>query len=377
MLKPKCSVAIYYSKNCHEDFSEHEKASINFVAQRIAKLLACEFFGEYNDATHQTGGVKDNADETSFYFIPNDTLLRAEAENLGIQGPTQLFGGCVPHEFVAAKCITHPLIDNGSISPAGWSNDFPESVRHVTLRGFTAFSKADAMIAAEKLLPFGEVRIKAPLSRGGNGQSVVDSLHQASAFLQTVDDENFADHGVVLETNLQEETTRSVGTVTIGQTQISYCGSQVTTVNASGDSVYGGSTIRAVRGSFNNLLKLAWSKEEIIAIEQAMIYDFAADTCFNGFFASRRNYDVAQGFDRDNQFCSGVLEQSWRIGGASPAEIAAIEAFSQDPELISVRTSCREVHAICDVPDKSDIYFRGADADVGHITKFVTIDAYE
>ena len=41
---------------------------------------------------------------------------------------------------------------------------------------------------------------------------------------------------------------------------------------------------------------------------------------------------------------SGVLEQSWRAGGASGAEIAALEAFRADPSLPSVRAITREVY---------------------------------
>lgn len=44
--------------------------------------------------------------------------------------------------------------------------------------------------------------------------------------------------------------------------------------------------------------------------------DAAALDCFPGFFASRRNYHIGQGRDAKGRFKSGVLEQSWRIGGA-------------------------------------------------------------
>ncbi len=378
MLKPKRSVVTYHSENSTEGFSAHEQASIEFVARRIARLLSADFGGEYGMPEQmELAHSSRPGEEIALYFVPGDTLLCAQADRLGIKNTMQLFGGCVPHEFIASKCITHPLLGRHCSAPAGWSHEFPDSVRHVTLRGFSAFSLAEALVAGEALLAHGEIRIKAPCARGGNGQCVVNTVEAAKEFLHAVDHDHFATHGVVLEANLQEETTRSIGTVTIGDTQISYCGSQMTTVDRHGGSVYGGSSIRAVRGGFNHLLRLDWSKEEIIAIAQAMIYDAAADTCFEGFFASRRNYDVAQGCDRDRRFCSGVLEQSWRIGGASPAEIAAVEAFARDPALVSVRTSCREIHSLCDAPDKSDIYFRDADADVGHITKFVSIDAHE
>lgn len=368
-------VATYFTGNSEdkgnssEGQSTHEVASLNYVAERIAALLACPFIGE-----HKSNTSEKNAE---LFYVPNNTLLAEEADILGIKGAAKIFGGCVPYAFVAQKCVTHTLVNDSSTSPRGWSTQFGESVRHVTLRGFSAFSNADAMTAAGKLLPHGNVRIKSPCSRGGHGQAVVDNIDGVEEFLRHIDSENFRTHGVVLESNLNRETTRSVGTVIIGNTQISYCGSQTTTKDSQGKSVYGGSTLRAARGTFNDLLELEWSKEDVIAIAQAMIYDFAADRHFHGFFASRRNYDVAQGYDREDQFCSGVLEQSWRIGGASPAEIAAVEAFTNQPELKAVQTSCHEIHTISDVPENATVYFRGADPDVGHITKFVQIDAHE
>src|SRR5499427_910266 len=60
---------------------------------------------------------------------------------------------------------------------------------------------------------------------------------------------------------------------------------------------------------------------------------------FHGFAASRRNYDVAQGIGADGRRRSGVLEPSWRIGGASSAELAALAAFARDPSLKIVRAS--------------------------------------
>lgn len=370
MLKSKKLVVTYYRNNSRDDFSAHEIASFSYIAERIAALLSCDYTGDY---THQ----QVRAVDSQFYFVPSDTLSTDEAALLRIEGPNQIFGGCVPFSFLADKCITHTLVNNAEASPHGWSPQFGKSVQHVTLRGFSAFSRADALTAAAELLNYGDVRIKSPLNRGGNGQIVIDTMGVAKDFLLNIDEQDCREHGVVLESNLNNETTRSIGTVTVGNIQISYCGNQFTTKNTRGESVYGGSSIRAVRGTLNDLLDLNWSQEEVIAIAQAMIYDFAADRNFDGFYASRRNYDVAQGYDRDNQFCSGVLEQSWRIGGASPAEIAAIEAFATESELISVSATCREVHAICEVPENSSIYFRGADADVGHITKFVQTDAHE
>jgi len=49
--------------------------------------------------------------------------------------------------------------------------------------------------------------------------------------------------------------------------------------------------------------------------------------------ASRCNYDVIVGHARSGQRHCGVLEQSWRFGGASMAEVLAMERFAQDPAL--------------------------------------------
>ena len=49
--------------------------------------------------------------------------------------------------------------------------------------------------------------------------------------------------------------------------------------------------------------------------------------------ASRCNYDVFVGHDREGRRHCGVLEQSWRFGGASMAELLAMERFARQPSL--------------------------------------------
>ena len=91
---------------------------------------------------------------------------------------------------------------------------------------------------------------------------------------------------------------------------------------------------------------------------------------FAGFFASRRNYDIARGVDARGRACSGVLEQSWRIGGASSAEIAALEAFRSGARL--VRASTLELFGPEQVaPPGACVLFRGEDPELGYLTKCV------
>jgi hypothetical protein len=109
-------------------------------------------------------------------------------------------------------------------------------------------------------------------------------------------------------------------------------------------------------------------------ISKAIAYDAAVSAEFPQFFASRRNYDVACGRDRDGEALCGVLEQSWRFGGASAAEIAALEAFGAEPALEVVRASTHEVYSADAPPPHARVHFRGDDASVGFLTKYTTIE---
>jgi hypothetical protein len=72
-----------------------------------------------------------------------------------------------------------------------------------------------------------------------------------------------------------------------------------------------------------------------------------------------------------------VLEQSWRIGGASSAEVAALEAFARDPHLRAVRAECVEAYGKCArPPDDAVVYFSGVDSVVGQITKYALATPY-
>jgi hypothetical protein len=195
--------------------------------------------------------------------------------------------------------------------------------------------------------------------------------------LDALSERDFADSGVVIEENVIDVVTNSVGYVRVSGVTAAYCGTQHTTINNHGAEVYGGSELRVVRGGFSSLLALDLPKDERLAIAQARIYDDAADRCFPDFFASRRNYDVVQGIDAQGRRRSGVLEQSWRLGGATGAEIAALELFRADERLQTVRAITREVYGAAEeLPANATVYFRGIDPRVGALTKFALAEPY-
>jgi hypothetical protein len=311
------------------------------------------------------------------YFVPSETLVEIEtAQRLGIHTEDDLFGGVVPSPFVGTKSITHPLIDPNAFAPSGWSHRFADCVFGVVLPGFTVFSHRDALQAAECLLQRGSVRLKPARGIGGLGQVAICQLAEVEAFLSTIDSAELACYGLVLERNLTDVTTYSVGQVRVDDLIASYHGKQRLTTDNAGSTAYGGSDLVVVRGDYEVLLGLDLEPATLLAIGQARVYD-AATVEFPGLIASRRNYDVIQGRDSEGHWRSGVLEQSWRLGGASGPEVAALQAFRSDPELNQVRAWCLEIFGQSEEPPPHAIvHFRGVDDRIGFLTKYTVVEAY-
>jgi hypothetical protein len=194
--------------------------------------------------------------------------------------------------------------------------------------------------------------------------------------LATIDPAEMPSAGLVLEENLTNVSTFSVGQVRVADLTATYYGRQRLTSDNTGDEVYGGSDLVVVRGDFDALTQVPLPESIRIAVEQARAYD-AATSVFSGMFASRRNYDVAQGTNAQGQWRSGVLEQSWRVGGATGAEIAALEAFRADRGLLVVRASTFEIYGPSEPPPPhATVYFRGVDEHVGLLTKYAVVRAH-
>jgi len=353
---------VVHSSNESGATSSHEAITRTGIAMRLAALKGFAFSGDYHPSCLYPGPV---------YFVPSETLVGAEvARELGIRGEHDLFGGIVPHAFVATKAITHPLVAPDAQSPAGWSYGLSHRLRDAVLSGFSAFTLEDARRAGERLIERGPVRIKPARAAGGRGQVVVAEAAELDAALDTMDTPEMSSYGLVLEENLTDVTTYSVGQVRVAELVATYYGTQRLTRDNSGATVYGGSELVIVRGDFDSLLGLNLSEEARLAVAQARAYDAAAMELFPGLFASRRNYDVARGLGCDGRQRSGVLEQSWRLGGASGAEVAALEAFRAEPALQAVRASSVEIYGESEPPPHATVYFHGIDEQVGPISKY-------
>lgn len=348
---------------------QHERVVHAALAERLAALLGLTYGGDY-DPTRRY--------EAQPYLVPSGTVVGLrEAQALGLCGEADLFGGVVPQAFVETKAITHPLIRPDAAAPVGWSRDFSTQVKGSVLAGYSVFSLEDARDAGRRLLHEGSVRIKPVRATGGRGQQRVDDSDALDQALFALDEQELAEYGLVLEAHLEHVTTFSVGQVRVGGRLASYYGTQRLTEDNAGNEVYGGSDLVVVDGDFEALLALDLTETTRLAVSQAQVYDEAASACYRNFFASRRNYDIAQGIDGRGQPRSGVLEQSWRIGGASSAEIAALELFRQGTGARVVRASSLEIYGReRPAPVGATILYQGQDDEVGFVTKCVVVEQY-
>jgi len=366
-LQSSRRVVLTYANRPREP--QHEKVVHAALAERLAALLGTSYGGEY-DPTRRY--------DAHPYLIPSGTVVGLrEAQELGLNEESDLFGGVVPQAFVETKAITHPLVRPDAVAPVGWSRDFSTRVKGSVLAGYSAFSIEDARDAGRRLLREGPVRIKPVRATGGRGQQRVDDADTLDEALFALDEKELAQYGLVLEAHLDRVTTFSVGQVRVGGRLASYYGTQRLTRDNAGNEVYGGSDLVVVDGDFEALMALDLPETTRLAVRQAQVYDEAASACYRHFFASRRNYDIAQGVDGRGQPRSGVLEQSWRIGGASSAEVAALEVFRQGTSARAVKASSLEFYGReQSVPAGAQVLYRDEDVDVGFITKCVTVEDY-
>ena len=347
----------------------HEEVTHHRLAERLAALKHLPFY----DACDVTGSsARDH------YFVPDAMLVSLTgARALGITDADHLFGGVVPYPYIATKTISHPLLGEACARPIGWSTDFSRQVRELVLPGYSAFSFADAQSAGRSLLQDGSVRIKKAGGAGGARPAVASDPRQLQATLQAFGEEGAWFDGVVLERNLVDVVTSSVGQVRVSKLQLSYCGRQQSTLDHRGHRVYGGARLEFVRGDYDSLLRRHDLKAQLrLAVRQARDFQRCAFDCFPGMFASRCHCDVVQGVDDLGRWCSGVVEPSWCVGHASGAEIAALEAFAARPELDTVCASTTELYDLKpNVPRDALVYFSGIDERVGAITKYSRIES--
>lgn len=310
--------------------SAHNIASIEMLAGRLSALTGASLLP-----------TRQDFDESSDAFlVPTFAMVRADGHpEMSVE---TFFGGIVDHGFMATKLVTHPHLHDNDKLPEGWAEGFAARLKDCVLEGYSVFSHDHAKEAAELLIKKHKIRFKNPYSSGGNDQTVVHSRQALETFLETVSAAEMA-KGLVVEEDVENSTTYSVGQVRLLDQTGSYLGRQYTVDGPDGFPVYAGSRLWVVRGGWDALLLNLQSPISRSIVAKARQYDEAA-TQHLGLIASRKNYDVLVGPITETGFRCGVLEQSWRIGGASPAEVLAMEKFAQNRNISAVQAVIREDH---------------------------------
>lgn len=339
----------------------HEVATHAWIAAEVARLMRLP--------------LQDVGAAQSGFYVPDDTLTAAQAQQLGIRAAADLLGGVVPHAFVATKAISHPLVDPDAAAPQGWNPALGSALAQATVPGYTAFAVDDARVAYARLCGGGQVRLKLPHGIAGRGQLLLHDAQALDTALDALAAADLAQQGVVLERQLDRSTTFSVGEVDCAGMTIAYYGTQSVTDDAAGRETYGGSQLFVIRGTLDALLERTLPAPQRAAVLKARHYDRCIARAYPGFYASRRNYDVIDGIAQDGTRMSGVLEQSWRVGGATPAELAAVDAFQRDPALHAVVAATVERYGVPALPADAEVYYMGEDPRVGRLTKYRYVSA--
>src|SRR5262245_17103533 len=89
-LQPIRAVAVYFSRLGAPMYT-HEKVTLSIVAESIARVNGWSYAGVYDAAERSGEGL---------YFVPDDTLMLNEAQDIGIHCLHQLNGAVAPYPFV-------------------------------------------------------------------------------------------------------------------------------------------------------------------------------------------------------------------------------------------------------------------------------------
>jgi len=338
----------------------HDRDPHEALCRRLSSILDWPYAGWYTPG-------QDHPDLP--YFVPFGTLSIEEAADWGVASADSLLGGVVPHPFVATKVVAHPLVPGAVACPAGWNPALGPQIAAHTLPGYSAFSKPDVYRAIERLLPLGPVRLKCGGARGGVGQAVISDAVPNAAFVEALAPDVLA-AGVAAEVNLDQLRTISIGEVDLPGMTLAYYGEQRLTQTEDGTTVYGGSHLHVLRGNLAQLAKHRLPPGISEAITAALGYERGVMDAFPGVFASRRNYDVAIGSQNSGSEHVAVLEHSWRVGGASAAEIAAYAALCDAPSEHWMEAYTCEIYGEGTPPENAQVLFQGNVPGNGRLTKY-------
>lgn len=296
------------------------------LAGWIAEQLGRVYQGEY----------KPGAELDAAFWVPHAPMTPEEAGALGITSKEQIFGAVV-EPLHAQKSVFHCPLPRATYVPAHFPLDFSRSVQVISAPGYTAFTPQDALLAFESLLQQGHSpRFKNPTATAGLGQRVASNRQEAEAVIAAISGDVFRRFGVVIEANIPISVGQphafSSGWIELGGEEYTYVGTQ----SQGEKNIYTGTRLHMVRGH-----EPPYVPDIPNAVTDHTTYLLGLLGLLDGLqIATRCNFNFVKSM-HDEVF---AVEPTFRIGGATGAELLAIGYLKDHPEEDQVVASTRFVY---------------------------------
>ncbi len=307
-------------------YRDYYKGRNGLVAKYIADYLGVPYSGE------MLGGVEGNV-----YYVPPVTQERKSLIADVIKSEEDFYGLIVDDFNHVGKSILHKSVS--SKVPGFYSFEFAKSVEDLVVPGVTVFSKENTEYGYTTVKGVGDFDIRLKLSdrSDGHGQFLLKNIEEVRNVFESLEDKYVNDKGLVLEANVKEAKTISIGFTVLGSDTFSFLAIQKNDIAPEdGRDRYMGANVRVVRGGMNNLKKIAENPDEQKAIEVVGQF-YKKYKSFNPI-ASRLSFDFLYGLDNKGNTLSGVTDITGRLGGTCPALVLAATEFKQNPYLSTVKS---------------------------------------
>lgn len=308
-------------------YGEYIRKRNGLISRRIAEYLEIPFFGEVR------------ALKPEGYSVPARTLLKSQARTAGIENRDQFYGAVIEDHGHVSKAVLHPTLNGKTEAPHFHSDLFVERVKDCVLPGFTVFSKEDAANAYENLVDQG-YRVRAKKTRESDGMGQLDIRYRSNllAFLKgSISDEEINQEGLVLEAQVHDPQTISIGYAIYGKDVFTFLAEQKNDKGEDGRDRYAGARVKVIKDtnlSFSTPNHLILNDNERRALEMAHKFHNAF-SYFNPLL-SRISFDCVLGADHKGSPLAGITDITARLGGTCPALILAAQEFKKNPDVFCV-----------------------------------------
>lgn len=307
------------------------------VAVQLAQIMGYGYFGLVN----QLGGEQR-------YFVPPKTISLEEMKSIGIADERDFYGLAISDERLVDKQILHVSMVNVDQR----EQRFAEMVESTVLPGIRTTGKELVVAVEQGLKNFGRVRVKKVAETGGLGQEVISEPYQLNT------DAYKDDESLIVEADLTNKKTLSVGTVILPKGEYAFLAHQTTGIDfvRGNDRYLGADPIRVIAGSIGDLLRLDLTEEERGAVRKSELFDKIYQRTFS-VVASRLSYDVLFGDDVSGNRLSGVTDITGRLGGTCPGLMLAIKQLLTGDEVGEVRSRLILEYDPTTYPDDDEMIF--------------------